>query len=62
MSAMLTVEALDVAYGDFQVLWQAELRCLRYRPERRYVAELRAADGTRALLKAYTERAYRRGE
>jgi branched-chain amino acid transport system ATP-binding protein len=26
MSAMLTVEALDVAYGDFQVLWQAELR------------------------------------
>ena len=26
MSAMLAVEALDVAYGDFQVLWQAELR------------------------------------
>ena len=26
MSAMLTVDALDVAYGDFQVLWQAELR------------------------------------
>ena len=26
MSAMLTVDGLDVAYGDFQVLWQAELR------------------------------------
>ena len=25
-NAMLTVEALDVAYGDFQVLWGAELR------------------------------------
>ncbi|RPH73763.1 MAG: ATP-binding cassette domain-containing protein, partial [Candidatus Rokuibacteriota bacterium] len=23
---MLTVEGLDVAYGDFQVLWEAELR------------------------------------
>ena len=26
MSAMLEVEALDVAYGDFQVLWQASIR------------------------------------
>ena len=26
MSAMLTVDGLDVAYGDFQVLWRAELR------------------------------------
>jgi branched-chain amino acid transport system ATP-binding protein len=26
MSEMLTVEALDVAYGDFQVLWEAEMR------------------------------------
>jgi branched-chain amino acid transport system ATP-binding protein len=26
MSDMLTVEGLDVAYGDFQVLWGAELR------------------------------------
>ena len=47
---------------DFPNLWQAELHCLRYRPERRYVAELRAADGTRALLKAYTARAYSRGK
>ena len=47
---------------DFPNLWQGELRCLRYRPERRYVAVLRAADGTRALLKAYTEKAYVRGK
>ena len=26
MSELLTVEGLDVAYGDFQVLWQAEMR------------------------------------
>jgi branched-chain amino acid transport system ATP-binding protein len=26
MSVMLNVEELDVAYGDFQVLWQAEMR------------------------------------
>jgi len=26
MTDMLTVEGLDVAYGDFQVLWQAEMR------------------------------------
>src|SRR6266700_556537 len=46
---------------DWPNLWEAELRCWRYRPERRYVAELRAKDGTRALLKAYTRRAYTRG-
>jgi streptomycin 6-kinase len=42
-------------------LWQGELRCLRYRPERRYVVELRAAGGARALLKSYTRKAYARG-
>ena len=47
---------------DFPILWQGELRCLSYRPERRYVAVLRAADGTRALLKAYTGKAYVRGK
>ncbi|MBI2202572.1 MAG: ABC transporter ATP-binding protein [Candidatus Rokubacteria bacterium] len=26
MTALLTVDAIDVAYGDFQVLWQADLR------------------------------------
>ena len=43
-------------------LWQGELRCLRYRPERRYVAELRGVDGARAIVKAYTPRAYKRGK
>jgi streptomycin 6-kinase len=47
---------------DFPGLWQGELRCLRYRPERRYVAQLRAPDGTQALLKAYTRGAYSRGK
>ena len=43
-------------------LWPAELRCLRYRPERRFVAELRAADGSRSLLKSYTRKAYTRSK
>ncbi len=47
---------------DHPELWSAELRCLRYRPERRYVAELRATNGKRALLKSYTRRAYLRGK
>ena len=42
--------------------WPADLRCLRYRPERRFVAELRVANGARALLKSYTKKAYIRGE
>jgi aminoglycoside phosphotransferase (APT) family kinase protein len=45
---------------DCSGLWQGELRCLRYRPERRYVAQLRAADETPALLKAYTRKDYER--
>jgi streptomycin 6-kinase len=47
---------------DQPQFWTAELRCLRYRPERRYVAELRAANGARALLKSYTRKAYSRGQ
>jgi tRNA A-37 threonylcarbamoyl transferase component Bud32 len=47
---------------DFPKLWLGDLRVLRYRPERRYVAELRAPDGTQALLKAYTRKAYSRGK
>ena len=47
---------------DHPGLWQGELRCLRYRPERRYVAELHAADQTRALLKSYTRKGYFRGK
>ena len=41
-------------------LWDADLRCLRYWPERRYSAELSGPDGSRALLKAYTPRGYGR--
>ncbi len=40
--------------------WQGELRGLRYWPGRRYSAELRAIDGSRVLLKAYTRRGYHR--
>jgi len=45
---------------DRPVYWKSDMRCLRYWPGRRYSAELRAADGTRALLKAYTRRGYQR--
>jgi len=41
-------------------LWEGELRSLRYWPGRRYSAELSGADGSRALLKAYTRNGYRR--
>jgi tRNA A-37 threonylcarbamoyl transferase component Bud32 len=47
-------------FPDRSELWQGELRCLRYRPERRYVAEFRGADEARVLLKAYTRKAYSR--
>jgi len=41
---------------------RCELRRLRYRPERRYVAALSASDGsTVALLKCYTARGFNRG-
>lgn len=43
-------------------LWQAELRAMRYRPERRFVAELRGAAGGRALLKCCTRGAYARSK
>ena len=45
---------------DHPALGAGELRGLRYWPGRRYSAELRAADGSRALIKAYTKRGYRR--
>lgn len=44
-------------------LWRSELRPLGYRPERRYVAEVRATrNGHRAVVKAYTRKAYKRGK
>jgi hypothetical protein len=54
-------QALRELLPERPALWRSELRCLRYRPERRYVVELRAADGSRALLKSYTRKAYIRG-
>ncbi len=42
-------------------LWQGSLRCLRYRPERRFVAELFAGEESQALVKAYTKKGYTRG-
>jgi Ser/Thr protein kinase RdoA (MazF antagonist) len=39
-------------------LWGAELRDLRYKPERRYVGLLEGAAGARALLKLYAEEEY----
>jgi len=43
-------------------MWEAGIRCLRYRPERRYAAELSGRDGRRALLKALTPKAYLRAK
>ncbi|MGH7676765.1 MAG: phosphotransferase family protein, partial [Gemmatimonadales bacterium] len=41
-------------------LWAGTVRTLRYKPERRYVAQLQAPDGTRALLKVHSRDRYRR--
>ena len=43
-------------------LWEGQLRCLRYRPERRYVAEFLSANSARAILKCYTRKAYARSK
>lgn len=53
--------ALQEALPDRPDLWDGALHGLAYRPERRFVAELRA-DGQRAVLKAYTRRAYGRSK
>jgi hypothetical protein len=47
-------------FPDSPELWRGELRCLRYRPERRYVSALSAAGENRAILKSYTRKAYLR--
>jgi aminoglycoside phosphotransferase (APT) family kinase protein len=41
-------------------LWAAGLEVLRYKPERRLVARLRAPDGSRALLKLYHDDDFKR--
>ncbi|MGE5698788.1 MAG: phosphotransferase family protein [Deltaproteobacteria bacterium] len=40
-------------------LWDGVLRTLAYKPERRYVAELSAGGGAKAVLKVYDEEGYR---
>ena len=47
-------------FPDRPDLWQAEFIPLRYRPERRFVAELRDAVGPRAVVKCCTRHAYGR--
>src|SRR5262245_55446356 len=58
IDARLRRDVLRELLPERPALWDADLRCLRYWPERRYSAELRAADGTRALIKAYTRKGY----
>lgn len=45
---------------DWPELWEGGMRCLRYWPGRRYSAELMGRGGSRALVKAYTRKGYRR--
>jgi hypothetical protein len=45
---------------DRPELWDAELRVLRYRAGRRFVAELRGTGGARALLKLSTSKGFKR--
>jgi len=42
--------------------WESELHPIRYRPERRFVGELRGARGEHAVVKACTRRAYVRSK
>jgi aminoglycoside phosphotransferase (APT) family kinase protein len=51
---------LAKALPDHCDLWDSTLHCLRYKPERRYVAQMLTRTGERALLKVYTEQDYRR--
>lgn len=55
-------QMLQELLPDRPNLWHAQLRRLSYRSERRYVAELHGADGVRAIVKAYTRKAYKRGK
>ncbi len=47
---------------DHAELGSYSLQCLRYKPERRYLARLQAAHGTQAAVKWYTEKGYTRGK
>ncbi len=45
-------------FPDQPEWWDAKLRTLRYKPERRYVAQIITREGKLALLKVYTESNY----
>ena len=54
---------LQETLPDRPELWDGSLHALAYRPERRYVAEVRPGVGGRSVvLKAYTRRAYSRSK
>lgn len=46
-------------FPERRELWRGTLRCLRYKPERRYVARLDSAEGPSAVIKCYTAPKYR---
>src|SRR5262245_9137017 len=54
-------EVLRALLPDRPGMWQGALRRLRYRPERRFTAELRSGD-QRVLVKAYTRRGFTRSQ
>jgi len=54
-------EVLRALLPDRPELWHGELRRLRYRPERRFTAELRSGE-SRVLVKSYTRRGFQRSQ
>lgn len=53
--------ALSELLPDRPELWEGDLRCLSYRRQRRYVAELCTDTGACAVVKAYTAKSYWHG-
>nr|MBA3328633.1 hypothetical protein [Solirubrobacterales bacterium] len=53
------VQTLRSALPSHPELWEAEARTLRYKAERRWVAQLRGADDARAVLKVHTAGRFR---
>lgn len=54
----LLADAVADAVPDVEALQHAALRTLRYKPERRYVGQLFGANGTAAVVRAYTRRGF----
>lgn len=52
-------KVLESLFPDRPELWDGELRMLRYKPERRYVARVTVDGEPRAILKFYREEDYR---